>query len=200
MQGNLLHGIGENEGYKYTASMCEEQTPSGSAINWEGVGLSKSYTNSYTGSVTLYQSCDCPSSSEYLTSCSQYLDSAQSDIYCTRAENNNKLGCKIHDKTKNVDVELVKLDENTLCIDADGQRKYQRCRCLRLEEDSSFYPSCLTLYNGDPSTGEDDYVCYENGVRKITYNGGDASNDKTCNCQTVSNKSGLTNCEGKSPP
>ena len=187
--------LGENEGYKYTSSMCEEQTPSGSAIKWTGVGLSKNYTNSYTGSVTLYQSCGCPSSSEYLTSCSQYLDSAQSDIYCTRAENNNKLGCKI-----NVDVELVKLDENTLCIDADGQRKYQRCRCLRLEEDSSFYPSCLTLYNGDPSTGEDDYVCYENGVRKITYNGGGAQGDKTCVCPKATTLNELTNCAGKSPP
>ena len=38
--------LGENEGYKYTSAMCEEQTPSESAIKWTGVGLSKNYTNS----------------------------------------------------------------------------------------------------------------------------------------------------------
>ena len=192
--------LGENEGYKYTSAMCEEQTPSESAIKWTGVGLSKNYTNSYTGSVTLYQSCDCPSISEgYITDCQKYYDRIdRSDVYCTESATSKRVNCgKQTNGTSKV--ELLKLDENSLCIFNNGEAKYQRCKCKELG-DKSIYPACFTMYVGDPSGGDDDAACYENGKRMITFNGGGAQGDKTCKCPTATNKSQLANCSGKSPP
>lgn len=165
-----------------TALTAKEQ-PS-SVIKWVGTGTSERLKNSYGNFVTLYSDCGCPSSAN-LTDCDKYKETTHSELFCTDSPwhgstyngQNKKESCFV---PSDAGLQaIVKPDENTLCLESDGTKKYQRCKCKEIY-DASVSPGCMTKFQGDPSKAADDAACWENGVRKVTYNGGNALKDCSC--------------------
>ncbi len=172
----------------YTNESCATRSTKeapDSVVKWVGTGSSESLKNTFGTYVTLYESCGCPSSNT-VVDCDKYSVVTQdTNLFCTNSPwygsyyngKNKKEGCAVQsDKGTQL---IVKLDENTMCITPDGEKKYQRCKCKEIY-DMSVYPGCMTKFQGDPSKAADDAACWEYGRRVITYNGGGAQNDCSC--------------------
>lgn len=165
------------------AALTAKEQPN-SVIKWVGTGTSERLKNSYGNFVTLYSDCGCPSSAN-LTDCDKYKETTHSELFCTDSPwhgstyngQNKKESCFV---PSDAGLQaIVKPDENTLCLESDGTKKYQRCKCKEIY-DASVSPGCMTKFQGDPSKASDDAACWENGVRKVTYNGGNALKDCSC--------------------
>lgn len=141
-----------------------------------------------TKKLTYYTECDCDTrenwNKNWLTSCDKYSGTSDPNLYCTSSNSSYKQSCFLLTSAG-----LVKLDEKQSCKSSDGTVKYKACRCRTLgdsdqrdvtQTENGTKKGCLTVAKAckgktsctvDPSRGNDDGHCFQNGKYVVSLNG-----------------------------